>query len=43
MGAINRILMGVYAVVLGGDAFIRNVTDGRTDTRTDDGPTLVQN
>ena len=28
---------------LGGDTFTRNVTDGRTDRQTDDGPTLVRN
>ena len=28
---------------LGGDTFTRNVTDGRTDGRTDDGPTLTRN
>ena len=28
---------------LGGDTFTRNVMDGRTDRRTDDGPTLTQN
>ena len=27
---------------LGGDTFTRNVTDGRTHGRTDDGPTLTR-
>ena len=28
---------------LGEDTITRNVTDGQTDARTDDGPTLVRN
>ena len=39
MGAINGILMGVYAVVLG-DTFTRNVTDTHTHRLADGRPEL---